>query len=49
MSDETTDIAPMLPLWFCTESCATGCIEFIELPLGYAACIGACMTACLAD
>ncbi len=31
MNEETVVVSPMLPLWFCTESCASGCIEFIEL------------------
>jgi hypothetical protein len=32
-----------LPAWFCSGSCAEGCIEFIELPIAYAACVAACM------
>lgn len=46
-SDTVTE--PRLPGWFCTESCASGCAEFLEVPIGYAVCVGTCMTACLAD
>jgi hypothetical protein len=49
VNEETTVAAPLLPAWFCTESCASGCIEFIETPVGYAACMSVCMAACLAD
>lgn len=49
MNEETTVVSPELPAWFCTESCASGCIEFIEFPVGYTACVSVCMAACLAD